>query len=197
MGGLSLLAGPARRLPAGLKLIALAAASVGLFRLDAPLPLAAAVAGVLALAAITGSLGAVRQLRPLAPVIVLSFAAHALLGDWLLGLVVTLRIAALVILAGIVSAVTPLGDMLAAFEKGLAPLRLLRVPTRPVAVALAMTLRFAPLLAERWRSLGQAWRTRSPRRPHWRLLTPFVIGAMDDADRAAEALTARGGFVEK
>lgn len=190
MGGL-------RRLPAGFKLLALALASIGLFQLDAPLPLAAALAVVLGLAAATGSWSAVRQLRPLLLVIVLSFAAHAVLGDWVLGLVVTLRIAALVILAGIVSAVTPLSDMLGAFEKGLSPLRRLGVPTRPVAVALAMTLRFAPLLAERWRSLGDAWRTRSPRRPHWRLLTPFVIGAMDDADRAAEALQARGGFVEK
>lgn len=197
MGRLTPLAAPARRLPAGVKLLLLAAASVGLFRLGDPLALAAAVAAVLALAALAGAWSAVAGLRPLALVIVLSFAMHAALGDWLLGLVVCLRIVALVILAGIVSAVTPLSEMLTAFERALAPLRRLGVPTRAVAVALAMTLRFAPLLAERWRTLGEAWRTRSPRRPHWRLLIPFVIGALDDADRAAEALAARGGFLEK
>lgn len=197
MGRLNVLEPAARRLPAGVKLLLLAVTSIALFRLDGLAPLAAAVAGVLLLAALTGSLGAVRQLRPLLTVIVLSFAAHALLGDWRLGLAVCLRIAALVTLAGIVSALTPLSDMLAALDRGMSPLRRLGVPTRPVAVAIAMTLRFAPLLADRWRALGDSWRTRSPRRPHWRLLTPFVIGAMDDADRAADALHARGGFVEK
>lgn len=199
MGGLSggrvLL--PLHRVPAGLKLLALAGVSVGLFMLDEPVPLAGVLAAVLALAWAAGAMKAVTDLRPLLLVIVLSVAAHVALGDWRLGIAVGFRIAALVILAGIVSATTPLTEMLTVFDRLLAPLRWLGVSTRPVSVALVMTLRFAPMLALRWRTLAAAWRARSARRPGWRLMIPFVVGVLDDADRAAEALTARGGFTER
>lgn len=199
MGGLS---GPRRllpleRVPAGLKLLALAASSAALFFTADPLVLAGALAAVLVLAGAAGALHAVRDLRPLLLVLALSVAAHAALGDWRLGLAVGLRIAALVILAGVVSATTPLSDMLAVFDRLLAPLRWIGVSTRPIGVALAMTLRFAPMLALRWRTLAAAWRARSVRRPGWRLMIPFVVGALDDADRAAEALAARGGFLDR
>jgi len=50
------------------------------------------------------------------------------------------------------------------------------------------------MLTERWQFLAESWRARSPRRPLWRLVSPFVISVIDDADRTAEALVARGGF---
>lgn len=127
----------------------------------------------------------------------LSFAAHALLGDWLLGLAIILRIGALVTLAGIVTTTTPLAEMLTVLDRLLTPLCWVGVQTRPVSVAIAMTLRFVPLLSLRWRTLRDAWSCRSARRPGWRLLVPFVVGVLNDADRAAEALAARGAFLEK
>lgn len=199
MGGMIARGGllPLNRVPAGWKLLALAASSFALFLTADPLVLAGALAAVLALAWAAGALAVVTDLRPLALVLVLSFAAHALLGDWLLGLAIVLRIGALVMLAGIVTATTPFGDMLAVLDRLLAPLRWMGVPTRPVSVAIGMTLRFVPLLSLRWRSLRDAWSCRSARRPGWRLLVPFVVGVLNDADRAAEALAARGAFLEK
>lgn len=198
MGGLSrrpML--PLHRVPAGWKLLALALSSAALFLTADPLVLGAALAAVLALAWGAGALAVVTDLRPLALVLALSFAAHAVLGDWRLGVAICLRIAALVILAGVVTATTPFGAMLAVLDRLLAPLRWMGVPTRPVSVAIAMTLRFVPVLTLRWRTLRDAWAARSARRPGWRLLVPFVVGVLADADRAAEALSARGAFLEK
>ncbi|MEX0922435.1 MAG: energy-coupling factor transporter transmembrane component T [Rhodovibrionaceae bacterium] len=194
MVGVSVQARWLRRLPAGLKLLALAAISIGLFFIGDPAILAAILAAVLVLLAGVGALGLLRTLRPIGFMLLLAFLAHGLLGDWMLGLTVCLRIGTLVLLATLVSASTALSEMLAVLDRLLAPLRWAGVPTRPVGVAIAMTLRFAPMLAQRWRLLGEAWQARSPRRPLWRLVVPFLLSALDDADHAAEALVARGGF---
>lgn len=187
----------ARALPAGAKLAALAAASLWLFFVTAPAVLGAVLALVLAGLWALGALHILRALAPVGLMIGLAFLAHGLLGDWALGLVVCLRLAILLLLATLVSASTPLAEMLAVLDRLLAPLRRAGVPTRPIGVAVAMTLRFAPMLAARWQGLALAHRARSPRRPGWRLLAPFIISALDDADRAAIALAARGGFDRK
>ncbi|WP_404383015.1 CbiQ family ECF transporter T component [Caenispirillum salinarum] len=199
MGGVIARGGilPLHRVPAGWKLLALAASSAGLFLSADPLVLAGAFTAVLVLAWAAGALAVVTDLRPLALVLVLSFAAHAVLGDWRLGLAIVLRVGALVSLAGVVTATTPFGEMLGVLDRLLAPLRWMGVQTRPVSVAIGMTLRFVPVLSLRWRTLRDAWTARSARRPGWRLLVPFVVGVLNDADRAAEALAARGAFLEK
>ena len=194
MVGVTIRARWLRALPAGVKLAALAATSIALFLVTDPLALAGVLAGVLALLAGVGALGLLRTLKPIGIMLALAFLAHGLLGDWMLGLAVCLRIGILVLLATLVSASTALSQMLAVLDRLLAPLRWAGIPTRPIAVAITMTLRFAPMLAERWRMLTLAWRARSPRRPTWRLVTPFILSALDDADHAALALAARGGF---
>lgn len=199
MGGVIARGGllPLHRVPAGWKLLALAVSSAALFMTADPLVLAASLVAVLALAWGAGALAVVTDVRPLLLVLALSFTAHALLGDWRLGLAIVFRIASLVVLAGVVTATTPFGDMLAVLDRLLSPLRWCGVPTRPVSVAIGMTLRFVPLLSLRWRTLRDAWSARSARRPGWRLLVPFVVGVLNDADRAADALAARGAFLEK
>ena len=42
--------------------------------------------------------------------------------------------------------------------------------------------------------ISESWRARSPRRAGWRILPPITMAALDDADRLAEALRARGGI---
>ena len=43
-------------------------------------------------------------------------------------------------------------------------------------------------------ALSLAWRARSRRRAGWRVIVPFMVLALDDADHVAEALRARGGI---
>lgn len=183
-----------RRIPASLKLAFLALMSAGLFTVQSVPLLGGIFAAVLVVTWAAGGLRLLRALTPIAVMLAFAFAAHALLGEWQLGLAVFLRIAALVVLATLVSASTEISEMLAVLDRLLAPLRWCGIETRPVGIACVMTLRFAPMLAERWRMLGEAWRARAPRRPGWRLVVPFVLSALDDADGAATALVARGAF---
>jgi biotin transport system permease protein len=67
------------------------------------------------------------------------------------------------------------------------------LPAKPVAIAIALMIRFIPVMAERAARLSEAWRARSPRRTRVRLVAPLALGALDDADHVAEALRARGG----
>ena len=61
---------------------------------------------------------------------------------------------------------------------------------------MTMTTRLSDLQAVmllRWEALSVAFRARSDRRPGWRIAAPAVLAALDDAERVAEALRARGG----
>ena len=194
MGNVNIEAQWLRRLPAGLKLLLLALINVFVFLIDRPVFLIAVFACVVILTILARAHGLYSALRAPGQMLLLAFAAHGLLGDWVLGVTVCLRIATLVLLATVISASIPLASMLAVLDRILAPLRWIGLPTRPVGVVIAMTLRFAPMLTERWQFLAESWRARSPRRPLWRLVSPFVISVIDDADRTAEALVARGGF---
>lgn len=186
-----------RRIPAGSKLAFLALCSACLFFADSLYVLGGAFLAALLLAAAAGGLRLLKSLYPIAAMLLFALLAHLLLGDWQTGLAVFLRIAALVVLATLVSASTEISEMLSVMDWLLTPLRRLGVSTRPASIACVLTLRFAPMLAERWRMLGAAWRARSPRRPRWRLVVPFVLSALDDADGAATALLARGAFRRK
>ena len=57
-----------------------------------------------------------------------------------------------------------------------------------------MVIRFTPVLAQKGAALAMAWRARSRKRAGWRVIMPFMVLALDDADHVAEALRARGGF---
>jgi len=183
-----------RAIPAGLKLAGLALIGAGLLFVENAFALGGVFALCLVLAWAVGAAPLLRALLPPAFMLALAFVAHLVLGDWQVGLVMILRIGALLLLASVVSASTGVSEMLAVMDRVLAPLRWVGVATRPVGVACMLTLRFAPMLGARWQALGEAWRARSPRRAQWRLVTPFVISTLDDADRAADALAARGAF---
>ena len=55
-------------------------------------------------------------------------------------------------------------------------------------------IRFTPVLAQKGQLLAQSWRARSTKRVGWRMIIPFAVLAIDDAEHVAEALRARGGL---
>ncbi len=187
---------PWHRLAAGPKLLGLALVTAALFLLDDPRMLALAF-GAVGVAYLSGGPVLARHglamLRPLWPFLAVLAVWHLWTDDLRQGVAIGLRLVAAVAAANLVTMTTRLSDMLALAEAGLAPLARIGVPPRRVALALALAIRFVPVMSERIGAIGEAWRARAPGRAGWRIIGPAALAAIDDAERVAEALRARGG----
>ncbi|WP_136645244.1 energy-coupling factor transporter transmembrane protein EcfT [Tabrizicola sp. YIM 78059] len=186
----------AHRLPAGVKLAAMALATTGLFLMESPLGLglSALATATLYLAGGGGfAMTGLRLLRPLWPFVLVVAAWHLWTGDFAGGAAVTLRMLTAVALANFVTMTTRLSDMIAIFQGLARPLAPFGLAPRRLALAMALVIRFIPVMLDRLAQITDAWSARSARRPRWRVLVPATLAALDDADRAAEALRARGG----
>jgi biotin transport system permease protein len=188
---------PLHRVAAGTKLLALAGLSLGLFNLHSLWPIGAAGAAVMA-AYLSFGMGFARygaaMLRPLWPFLVVLALWHGWTNEWATGLAIGIKMLAAVALANLVTMTTRLEDMIAVVERTAAPLARLGLDPRILAVAIALVIRFTPVLMDKAGQLGQAWRARSPKRVNWRIVLPISLMALDDADRVAEAIRARGGL---
>lgn len=183
-------------LPAGAKLLALCAFTVLLFALKTPLLLTIAFGCVLAGVAAGGAeflRASVRLLRPLWFFIVIVGLWHLWLGDIRGGAVVIIRMITAVAAANFVTMTTRLSDMIAVIETLCRPLARFGLSAKTLALAVALVIRFIPVMLQRMAQIRESWRARSHRRPGWRVLLPATLAALDDADRVAEALRARGG----
>ncbi|MFG1418224.1 energy-coupling factor transporter transmembrane protein EcfT [Xanthobacter sp. V0B-10] len=186
------------RLPAGVKLAGLALLSMLLVPLEDPFLLAAALAVVLLVYAGFGRAGTARllQWRPLLPVL----ALIGLLQLWAVSAEVAaasvLRILLMVLLADLVTLSTRLQDMMDALMAVLRPFERLGLDARRLSLAVALVLRFVPVLVAGWHGRAEAWRARSGRRPGLALVGAFFTGALKGADQVAEALEARGFSAE-
>jgi biotin transport system permease protein len=186
----------AHRLPAGAKLAVLAVATTVLVQMDGT-AVAVAVAAVVALYLSMGAPFArhgLRMLRPLWPFLLVLALWHGWTGDWIRGLEIAGKMLAAVALANLVTMTTRLDDLIVVVERVAAPLARLGLDPRVLAVAIALAVRFTPVLFWRTGQLLEAWRARSLRRPGWRVVMPAVLLALDDADHVAESLRARGGL---
>ncbi|MCK0207689.1 energy-coupling factor transporter transmembrane protein EcfT [Starkeya koreensis] len=183
------------RMPAGWKLLALALVSLAITPVDSVAVMTGLVVAVLALYASLGraALAQIALLRPLWMLFVILLALHWWSGDVLFGVLVVLRIVAMVLLANAVTMTTRMDAMMDAVEPLLMPLRLFGVAPRRVALAVAMMIRLIPLLFALWEALNESYRARSGRRGGWRLLAPFCIQTLRLSHNTAEALAARGG----
>lgn len=181
--------------PAGWKLLALALISLIAAPLDSLLVMAGLLLAVLLLYVSLGK-AALRQialLRPLWPLFLILLVFHWWSGDILAGVLVLARILAMVLLANAVTMTTRMDAMMNAVEPLLRPLALFGLSPRAVALAVAMMIRFVPLLFALWEALNDSWRARTGKRGGWRLLAPFCIQTLRLSHHTAEALAARGG----
>lgn len=187
---------PLHRLPAGAKLAALLVFTAALFQVHSLPVLAAALAAIAALHLPGGRLFAahgLRLLRPLWPFVLILALWHLWTDDLAGGAAILLRLVTAVAAANLVTMTTRLSDMIAVIERLAVPLARIGLPPRTLALAIALTIRFLPVLSDRIARIAEAWRARSPGRPGWRILTPATLATLDDADQVAEALRARGG----
>lgn len=187
---------PLHRWPAGVKLGTLCALTFVLFRIGDPLILAGIAAALAALhLALDPALAkaALRQLRPLWPFLAVIALWHGVTDDWRGGVIIALRLILAVAAANLVTMTTRLSDMLAVLDALTAPLARLGLPARRLSLAVALAIRFIPVLSDRIDSIRGAWTARSARPPGWRILIPAALAALDEADHVAESLRARGG----
>lgn len=188
---------PLHRWPAGLKLGLVALGTMVLFALDDLPKIALAVALIVMVYAAMGTVFAragARLLRPLWPFFLVLGIWHLWLGELDRGFVLAGRMLAAVAFANLLTMTTRLDAMLAVIERGLTIFAPLGLRPRPVALAMALVIRFVPVLLDKSSQLGQAWRARSHRRAGAAIVLPLALAALDDADHVAEALRARGGL---
>ncbi|WP_128253472.1 energy-coupling factor transporter transmembrane component T family protein [Falsirhodobacter deserti] len=182
--------------PAGAKLAALVVISAIAMMLDRPVPLAALLV-LVGLAYAAGGVRFVRHglgvMRPLLPLILVLIGWHLILREPEAGAVMVLRIAAAMAAANLVTMTTRLDAMIALVTRIARPLSPL-LPPKALAMAIALMIRFIPVMSGRHMALREAWRARSAKKPGWRVVPPVLLGALEDADRVAEALRARGGM---
>ena len=187
----------AHNLQIGYKLAALSFISVIIFFINNWLLLSVFLVGLIFLYS-SVSLFALRKgillLRPLIWVILLIWIFHLIRGEYLAGTVTCLRLLVLFALANFVTMTSKLSDMIEFFLWILHPLKLIGVKTSSIGLALGMVIRFTPVLIERAKQLLESWRARALKRTNWRIILPIFITVIDDADRVAEAIRARGGI---
>ncbi|WP_394154871.1 energy-coupling factor transporter transmembrane component T family protein [Loktanella salsilacus] len=186
----------AHRWPAGIKLGLLCAATVILFVQQNIAFQLAAFAGTAVIYCLPGAAFARaggRTVWRLWPFVVLVIIWHLVTGAAQQGAIIVLRMLTAVGLANLVTMTTTLNQMIAAVMWLATPLARAGLNTRALALGIALVVRFTPALADKGTALTQAWTARSPRRASWRIILPFAVLAIDDAEHVAEALRARGG----
>lgn len=181
------------RVPAGIKLIAIAVVSVLVLSTDQwpPLVFALSAAGLMAASLGSGGLRRVAGLRTLLPIIAAIGVLQAIFVSVDAALLSVLRISVMVMLADLVTITTPMQNMMLAIRPLLLPLKAFGVSPAKLSLAVALVIRFIPLLAAQWQAQRDAWRSRSARKPGLRLLVPFVAQALRRTDRVAESVAAR------
>lgn len=186
---------PLHRLPAGFKLLALLA-SIITMAIVVKTPVGAAVALACTVAAFAlGGIGPRRawpMLRGPLVVVALIFAMQVVITDLPRAVVVCSVLAASIGLAAVVTLTTRTSDILDALMRWLKPLERLGVRTDLIAMALALTIRAIPLIAEIFAQVDQARRARGLRPSPRVLLVPAVLAALEAADGFADTLAARG-----
>lgn len=182
------------RLPAGLKLLVLAAISLALLPIREWQLLALCLAVVIG---VYGALGrnAVRRLglfKPIIPLLAVIGGLQGLSSGWEDGASAVLRLVLMMLAADLVTMTTTMSALMDAVEPLFRLLRPLGVNSRKIALSVALVLRFIPVLLASWRAREEAWRARSRRRVPLRIVVLFLIETLRLADHVAEALDARG-----
>lgn len=132
-----------------------------------------------------------RQLWQTRWVIVLLVVPLMLFATPIDALVNTMRVVALLLLAGLVTMTTRASDMLGALETACTPLRAVGVDPARVALLLSLTLTLIPVIAAFTRQVRDAQTARG--RPlGFRFLLPLLVLSLRHADDVGDALTARG-----
>ncbi|MYG42165.1 MAG: energy-coupling factor transporter transmembrane protein EcfT [Rhodobacteraceae bacterium] len=134
---------------------------------------------------------AIRNLTPIIPFMVIILLWHVLTGAIVKGMVLLVKFMIVISLANLVTMTSQLDDMIVLIEKLVKPLGKIGLDLSFLGLTFGLVIRSVPNLLEITKRLNFSWRSRSLKRPTWRLVFPLICFALDDADHVAEAIKAR------
>ena len=182
------------RLPAGVKLLALAGIGAVSAFVHAPAP-AIALVGVAVLGFVAAAIpaaAAARQLRPLLPVVVLVGAVQWFTRGGPAAVTTLGVLAALLLLATLVSLTTPTAEIVRALVALVRPLRRFGVDPERVGLLLALGIRAVPQVVDLARTIRDAQRAHGLTADPRAFAVPLIVRSLRQADLTGEALRARG-----
>jgi biotin transport system permease protein len=132
-----------------------------------------------------------RQIVPILWVLAFAVPVQVIFGGWEAAAVMALRLVLAVALAALYTLTTPVMATLDAVQALLRPFRRW-IDADRVGLALALTIRCVPLLAELVREVLDARKARGAEGSLLALAVPVIVRALRTAEHLGEALTARG-----
>lgn len=188
------------RMPAGPKAVMLLALTLGVFLLP-PVWWAAGVAAAVAVVAYAvaqlrdGALGMRdlwRQLVGLRWILLIMLVSQLLFLGPEPAVANATRVTSGLLLAALLTLTTPTTALLDAVERGLRPLRHLRIDPQRIALLLTITLGTVPVLARIANDVRAAQKARGARANLRTFVVPFLVISLKHADELGEALASRG-----
>ena len=132
-----------------------------------------------------------RQVVPILWVLAFAVPVQVIFGGWEAAAVMAVRLVLAVALAAVYTLTTPVTATLDAVQALLRPFRRW-IDADRVGLALALTIRCVPLLAELVREVLEARKARGAEGSLRALAVPVIVRALRTAEHLGEALTARG-----
>jgi biotin transport system permease protein len=132
-----------------------------------------------------------RQVVPILWVLAFAVPVQVIFGGWEAAAVMAMRLVLAVALAALYTLTTPVTATLDAVQALLRPFRRW-IDADRVGLALALTIRCVPLLAELVREVLDARKARGAEGSLLALAVPVIVRALRTAEHLGEALTARG-----
>ncbi len=187
-------AGLLHRVPAGPKLAGLAVAALALTMVpQGPISIAVCLVAVIALYPIAGVplSAAGTELWRLRAVLVVLAVALAVFVSPVAAWVSTGRVAALLLLAALLTLTTRMSDLLAVLQRLLRPVRRVGIDPEVVSMAVSLTVTMVPVVAGFAQRVRDAERARGVRLGV-RGVVPLLVLTLRHADQVGDALAARG-----
>lgn len=132
-----------------------------------------------------------QQIRPLWWLFIILFVFQLFVSQWENSLVVVLRLAALLLFAGLVTLTTPASRMMETLESGFRILKPFGVQPAKISLALSLTLRFIPVLGQIAHDVREAQKARRLENSFVAMIIPVTIRTLKMTDDVATAIEAR------
>ncbi|KRE29546.1 energy-coupling factor transporter transmembrane protein EcfT [Agromyces sp. Soil535] len=132
-----------------------------------------------------------RQVVPILWVLAFAVPVQVIFGGWEAAAVMAVRLVLAVAIAALYTLTTPVTATLDAMQALLRPFRRW-VDADRVGLALALTIRCVPLIADLVREVLEARKARGAEGSLLALAVPVIVRALRTAEHLGEALTARG-----